>query len=101
MEPFGQEHSVGRRVREIRVWRGLSLKVAAELAGMTAGHLSNIEHGKRRVDKRSTLEALAAALNVAPSELAATPFPPRDDAAAEARAAVGYVEARCSRYSAW
>lgn len=93
MEPFGQEHSVGRRVREIRVWRGLSLKVAAELAGMTAGHLSNIEHGKRRVDKRSTLEALAAALNVAPSELAATPFPPRDDATAKARVAVGYVEA--------
>lgn len=88
-----QDNIIGRRVKEIRAWRGLSLRVVAGLAGLSAGHLSNIEHGKRRVDKRSTLEALAAALNVAPSELAATPFPPRDEVAAEARAAVGPVEA--------
>lgn len=88
-----QENTIGRRLREIRAWRGLPLSAVAGLAGMSVGHLSNIERGKRRVDKRSTLEALAAALNVAPSELAATPFPPRDDAAAEARGAVGLVEA--------
>ncbi|MGH3950335.1 MAG: helix-turn-helix domain-containing protein [Pseudonocardiaceae bacterium] len=64
---MSEEHSIGRRLKEIRTWRGLSLRAVAELAGMTAGHLSNIENGKRRVDKRSTLEALAAALRVAPS----------------------------------
>ena len=80
MEP---ENIIGRRVKEIRTWRGLSLRTVAGLAGISAGHLSHIEHGTRRVDKRSTLEALAAALNVAPSELAATPFPPRDEVAAE------------------
>jgi transcriptional regulator with XRE-family HTH domain len=90
MEP---DNIIGRRVKEIRTWRELSLRTVAGLAGISAGHLSHIEHGTRRVDKRSTLEALAAALNVAPAELAATPFPPRDDVAAEARAAVGMVEA--------
>ncbi|PKW18206.1 helix-turn-helix domain-containing protein [Saccharopolyspora spinosa] len=93
MDPFDEEAHIGRRIREVRAFRGMTLKTTAELAGMTPGHLSNIERGRRRVDKRSTLEALAAALSVAPSELAATPFPPRDDAAAEARAAVGMIEA--------
>lgn len=89
---MAHDNVIGRRLKEIRAWRGLSLRVVAELAGLSAGYLSNIEQGKRRVDRRSTLEALAAALNVAPSELAAMPFPPRDEAAAEARAAVGLVE---------
>lgn len=88
-----QENIIGRRIREIRAWRKLSQGTVAGLAGLSQGYLSKIESGERRVDKRATLEALAAALNVAPSELAATPFPPRDDAAAESRAAVGLIEA--------
>ncbi|MGH3613530.1 MAG: helix-turn-helix domain-containing protein [Pseudonocardia sp.] len=60
---------VGRRLREIRVWRGLSLRAAAELSGLSASYLSRIERGERPVERRSTLEALAAALRVAPSEL--------------------------------
>jgi len=88
-----QENIIGRRIREIRMWRQLSQTALAELAGFSSGYLSRIESGERRVEKRATLEALATALKVAPSELAATPFPPRDDVAAEARAAVGFVEA--------
>lgn len=61
---------VGRRLREIRTWRGLSQKAVAELAGFSAGYVSLIESGGRPVDRRSTLEALAGALRVAPSELA-------------------------------
>lgn len=68
--------SIGRRVREVRSWRRMSLRVTAELAGMSEGHLSRIERGERPVDRRSTLEALAAALRVAPSELAEQAFPP-------------------------
>lgn len=60
---------LGRRLREVRVWRGLSLRAAAELAGLSASYLSRIERGERPVERRSTLEALAAALRVAPSEL--------------------------------
>lgn len=64
---------IGRRLREVRVWRGLSLRAVAELAGLSAGYLSRTERGERPVERRSTLEALARALRVAPSELAQTP----------------------------
>lgn len=73
---------IGRRLREIRLWRGLSLRATAELAGYTASYLSLIERGERSVDKRSTLEALASALRVAPSELASA-LPPTTQAADE------------------
>lgn len=84
---------VGRRLREIRLWRGLSLRAVAELAGFSASYLSLIERGERPVDKRSTLEALAAALRVAPSELGSA-FPPagRSDELAEARTFVPKIE---------
>lgn len=65
---------IGQRLREIRAWRDLSLRAAAGLAGFSASYLSMIENGDRVVDKRSTLEALASALRVAPSELTSTPW---------------------------
>ena len=78
---------IGRRLREIRAWRGLSLRATAELAGFSAGYLSLIERGLRPVDKRTTLEALAGALRVAPSELGSA-FPPSN------RAGDAYTAAR-------
>lgn len=85
--------AVGRRLREIRVWRGMSLRAVAELAGFSASYLSLIERGERPVDKRSTLEALAAALRVAPSELGSA-FPPagRPDELAPARSHLTRIE---------
>lgn len=65
---------VGRRVREIRSWRGLTLKQCAQLAGISEGHLSRIERGERPVERRATLEALATALAVAPSDLRDEPW---------------------------
>jgi transcriptional regulator with XRE-family HTH domain len=56
---------VGRRLREIRLWRGLSLRAVAELVGVSASYLSLIERGERPVDKRSTLEARPTARQVA------------------------------------
>ena len=75
------------------MWRGLSLRAVAELAGFSASYLSLIERGVRPVDKRSTLEALAAALRVAPSELGSA-FPPagRSDELAAARTFVPRIE---------
>ncbi|MGH3793737.1 MAG: helix-turn-helix domain-containing protein [Pseudonocardiaceae bacterium] len=61
--------SIGRRIQEIRYWRDKTLRVIAELAGISEGYLSRIERGERPVDRRSTLEAIAAALEVAPGEL--------------------------------
>ena len=61
--------TIGQRLREIRYWRGKSLRVVAELAGISESYLSRLERGERQVDRRSLLEALAAALEVAPGEL--------------------------------
>lgn len=57
--------TIGQRLREIRYWRGKSLRVVAELAGISESYLSRLERSERQVDRRSLLEALAAALEVA------------------------------------
>lgn len=93
-----ETRSIGRRIREIRVWRGMSLRAVAELAAISESYLSRIERGERPVDRRSLLEAIAMALRVAPSELAEQAFPPAvaDPVTGEAQAAVIALEAALS-----
>ncbi|GAB2966630.1 helix-turn-helix domain-containing protein [Saccharothrix stipae] len=79
-------------LREVRSWRRLSLTAVAGLAGITPAYLSMIERGLRPVTKRSVLEALANALQVAPTELTGSPFAPTDARGAEAHAAIREVE---------
>ena len=95
-----QVRSIGGRIREIRIWRDMSLKATAELAGITESYLSRIERNERPVNSRSLLEAIAAALRVAPSELAEQAFPPAtaDPVAAETQAAVIALDAALSDY---
>lgn len=83
-----ETRTIGTRVREIRTWRGLSLRVLAELAGMSEGYLSRVERGERSINRRSLLEAIANALQVAPSELLSEPFPAVDPVSREAHAAI-------------
>jgi transcriptional regulator with XRE-family HTH domain len=83
-----ERQDIARRLRELRAWRRKSLKVIAELAGITEGHLSRLERGERRLDKRSTIAALAAALEVSPSELIGQPLRWEDPAMAEAQATI-------------
>ncbi|WP_249644059.1 helix-turn-helix domain-containing protein [Nocardia sputi] len=61
-------NEVGRRLREIRAWRGLSLQVVAGLAGISFGYLARLERGEQALSNRATLEALARALRVSPAE---------------------------------
>ncbi|MGH3803179.1 MAG: helix-turn-helix domain-containing protein [Pseudonocardiaceae bacterium] len=44
--------SIGRRIREIRDWRGMTLDVVAGLAGISEGYLSRLERGERPVNRR-------------------------------------------------
>jgi transcriptional regulator with XRE-family HTH domain len=83
-----QAHDIGRRLRELRAWRDKPLKVIAELAGLSESYLSRLESGLRRLDKRSTIVALAAALDVAPSDLIGQPLRWEDPAMAEAQATI-------------
>jgi transcriptional regulator with XRE-family HTH domain len=53
---------IGHEIRRIRRMRGLSLEVVAQKAGFTKGYLSRIETGATPVDRRSTLTAIANAL---------------------------------------
>jgi transcriptional regulator with XRE-family HTH domain len=82
---------IGRRAREVRAWRGMSLTATAGLAGMSSGYLSMIERGHRPVTKRTVLESLATALRVSPAELTGKPYPPADAGARTVMAAMADV----------
>ncbi|MFC6094618.1 helix-turn-helix domain-containing protein [Saccharothrix lopnurensis] len=53
---------IGRRARTIRRRRGLSLGVAAGLAGISAPYLSMPENGRRRFERRGLLEDIGVVL---------------------------------------
>lgn len=75
---------IAQRLKELRAWRQLPLRTTAELAGLSYSYVGQVERGQRPVSKRSTLEALAAALRVSPTELTGKPWtrsaPPDSDA---------------------
>lgn len=58
----------GKRVRVLRVTRGLSQEQLAELAGLHRTYVSSLERGQRNVGL-DNVRALAAALDVEPSAL--------------------------------
>jgi transcriptional regulator with XRE-family HTH domain len=64
---------IGERVRELRRWRGLTLSEVAGLAGITKQYLSMIENGRRPLDRRSLISALATALRVSETEIVGGP----------------------------
>ncbi|HEX8866584.1 MAG TPA: helix-turn-helix transcriptional regulator [Lentzea sp.] len=86
------ETHIGRRVREIRSFRRMGLTSTAQLAGISPSYLSMIERGLRPVNQRSTLEALANALRVSPTELTGKPYAPNDTASDEAHGRIFEVE---------
>jgi transcriptional regulator with XRE-family HTH domain len=59
---------VGSKIKELRERRGLTQSRLAEAASMSSDEVSRIERGARE-PRFSTLERLAAALNVAVAEL--------------------------------
>lgn len=89
---------IGRRVREVRTWRGLSVTAVAGLAGMSTSYLSLIERGLRPVTRQATLEALANALQVSPEELTGQPYQGADSLSRQAHAGIAAVEAALDAY---
>jgi transcriptional regulator with XRE-family HTH domain len=51
----------GKRLREVRIWRELTLREAAGLAGRSFSFWGQVERGERAVTNRNTLEAMAGA----------------------------------------
>jgi transcriptional regulator with XRE-family HTH domain len=70
----------------------------AGLAGISQPYLSMIERGERAVTKRATVEALARALQVSPTELTGQPYQPSDPLSSEAHSGIAAVEIALDRY---
>lgn len=74
-----REDTLAFRVETSRRDLGLSKSALAERSGVSRGHISKIEAGKATNLRRETLEALAEALEVAPSYLLAFIEPDDED----------------------
>ena len=71
MTSGGFVQQFGERVRELRVERSMSQEDLAEAAQLHRTHISLIERGMRSA-RLETIESLARALHVQPSELLPT-----------------------------
>ncbi|MDG4790030.1 helix-turn-helix transcriptional regulator [Micromonospora sp. WMMD1102] len=81
--------SIGARIRYRRLRRGgMTQTVLAGLAGVSQSYISQVEAGRRVVDRRSTLVGIAAALQVTVADLLDQPGDPTDPAKAGAADAV-------------
>ncbi|MGH3770972.1 MAG: helix-turn-helix domain-containing protein [Pseudonocardiaceae bacterium] len=88
----------GTRLREVRCWRGLTLREAAGLAGLSFGFWGQVERGEKTVNSRRTLEAMATVLRVHPTELSGQPWAPTDAVSSEAHAGLLAIETALERY---
>lgn len=83
-----EPNAFGRRLREIRVWRGMNQTTLAQLAGFqTHSSVSRLESGDTAVPSREVLENLFTALKVSPEEFGGLPWERRADSAAHATVA--------------
>lgn len=91
MPPFAQT-SVGARVAYWRKRRGgMTQTVLAGLAGVSQPYISRLESGLRDVERRSTLLALAEALQVSVADLVGTPGDSTDPARQRAERAISRI----------
>ncbi|MGH4006867.1 MAG: helix-turn-helix domain-containing protein, partial [Pseudonocardiaceae bacterium] len=93
-----EARAFGRRLREVRCWRELTLREAASLAGLSFSYWGQVERGEKAVTNRNTLEAMASALRVHPTELTGQPWTWQDGASAEAHTGLKRIEIALERY---
>ncbi|HEY9473735.1 MAG TPA: helix-turn-helix transcriptional regulator, partial [Mycobacteriales bacterium] len=72
------DRTIGQRIRTERLRHGKSLAVVAGMAGISVGHLSKMERGLERCDRRSTLARIADALGVHVGVFTGAPVNPTD-----------------------
>lgn len=84
--------TIGARVRKVRTRRGLSLDVAAGLAGISKPYLSALERGQRGFNRRGLVEDLANALGCSVADLTGQPYLPPDRESARAKTVIAQIE---------
>ena len=85
------DQSIAERIRVRRKVLGLSVRMAADRAGIHHSTWSRIETGQMGADNRYTLAAIATALRCSASELTGGPVAPVDKATAQAQASVASI----------
>ena len=68
-QSYARTGDTGIRLRALRRQRGMPLTILAGLCGVSPAYLSMVENGKRKLDRWSTIVAVANALRVPPAEL--------------------------------
>jgi transcriptional regulator with XRE-family HTH domain len=92
-----QEQFIGAQVAAWRRRRGMSQRMLAGFAGISQPYLSQIETGSRPVERRSTVVALAEALQVSVAELVGEQSALTDSARARAGLSVPAIRAAIIR----
>jgi transcriptional regulator with XRE-family HTH domain len=81
--------TIGTRIRYWRLRRnGMTQSVLAGLAGVSQSYISQVESGRKTIDSRSTLVAIASALKVTVADLLGQPGDPTDPLKAGADEAI-------------
>ncbi len=88
----------GQRLNELRSWRRLTLREAADLSGLSFSFWGQVERGEKPVAKRNTLEAMAGSLQVHPSELTGQPWTPQDPVSTHVHAGLTAIDTALERY---
>jgi transcriptional regulator with XRE-family HTH domain len=71
--------SIGARIRYWRLRRGgMTQSVLAGLSGVSQSYISQVEAGRKGIERRSTLVGIAAALQVTVADLLGQPGDPTD-----------------------
>lgn len=84
---------IGARLAYWRRRRGMTQAVLAGLAGVSQSFVSHVEAGRRSVERRSTLVALARALQVTVADLLGQPGDPTDPLKSDVAAAAPAIRA--------
>ncbi len=87
----------GKRLREVRIWRELNLREAGSLAGLSFSFWGQVERGEKAVTNRNTLEAMASALRIHPTELTGQSWIRQDVVSTEAHTGLKDIEIALER----